>query len=193
LLAFFFLSLLRRLCIHSVTTGTMTAGAAVIAVAVFTAEPNNDICVVFSMTLGRFASSRLPSSPSSPVFFLLSSLTHFPSLPFPPRLYTLTMLSNLNRRGKDWPSGLAPTSGQTPGRNYDDGTGTRNMIGADAGLTEMSLRGVKVTSGKYVVAFDFLETRRTHLFSLFNLPFPTPPLHHLLQTLSPKQTETDLS
>ncbi|KAL7412429.1 hypothetical protein BDY24DRAFT_416217 [Mrakia frigida] len=103
--------LLRRLMIHSVTTGSMTAGTAVIALAVFAVYPNDNVCVFFSLSLGR--------------------------------LYTLTMLSNLNRRGTEWPSEPDPTSGQTP-REYL--TGTRNMIGAEAGLNEMSLRGVKVTS-----------------------------------------------
>lgn len=41
---FFFFSLLRRLMIHSVTTGSMTAGTAVIALAVFAVYPNDNVC-----------------------------------------------------------------------------------------------------------------------------------------------------
>ncbi|KAL7412419.1 hypothetical protein BDY24DRAFT_416207 [Mrakia frigida] len=118
-------SLLRRLMLSAVKTGSITAGTAVIALVLFTWSPNDNLCVFFSLTLGR--------------------------------LYSITMLSNLNARSSDGVSGRGPSSGDGPGGRNHSRTGSGNMLG-DA--TE--LKGVKVTSDTVTRVDRLEEEERRH-------------------------------
>lgn len=100
-------SVLRRLMYASVKTGSITAGFAILSLLFYTIQPNDNISVFFSLSLGR--------------------------------LYSISMLANLNARHSNDGTSRGPSSG--------DATSSHGRSEGRSGKSRTSkTKGIKITS-----------------------------------------------
>ena len=95
----------------AVKTGSLTAGFAILALILYTVNPNDNVSVFFSLSLGR--------------------------------LYSISMLANLNARHSNDDNGRAPSSGGEASSGQGE---SRRSKGGRSTAKMSKTKGIKITS-----------------------------------------------